>query len=145
MSKKKFKSSSAFLIVSAVIYLIGPFFIEHYDIEKLVRRGYAEQHTILSTDSEGEEHEGLSLISITGIGKVLTFQDIYLSHITLFFLVLILGEIFCKERSYEIVLYEKCVIGVLLIMLISKGNIVSTILFWLSTVASHLYIKATKQ
>ncbi len=71
-----------FLIgLSIVLYVAGFFFIT-CDTEPLLRSDIAQQKEYTYEDSDGEEHEDVSLIKIQGIGKILCYRDVYKLSVT---------------------------------------------------------------
>lgn len=66
------------------------------DIESLKQSGIATQEEYTYLDSEGEEHEGETLVEITGIGKILTYSDVYFAPIPLFLLAMLIGAFVFK-------------------------------------------------
>lgn len=100
-------------------------------MERLEKEGVAEQEEYVYTDSDGEEHEGLSLVTVKGLGKVLTYKDVYRSSIMMLLLSLIFGEIALNSNDeLGCIAFANCVIGVFLILLTSRATIIPTVLFW---------------
>ena len=98
---KKFLNSTWFkLFLPVVFYVVGVAFIEKNNIEPLKRSGYAEQEEYSYVDRDGEEHEDETLIKIDGLGKILTYQDVYLASIPMFMLALIFG-VFVNNGKLE--------------------------------------------
>lgn len=148
--KKKFKwNAFNWLILAIVFYFAGAFFMKPVDVEPLKKMGLAQQEEYTYEDSEGEEYEGLSLIWIKGLGNVLTYKDVYLFSIPLFLLSLCFNFVIFGNENYrylelQCVVLANCVLGVLLFRLTTKGQIISTILFWLGIVASLVYLATSK-
>lgn len=136
MKKINFAPSWSLALVLA-FYFAGAFLIPKQDIQSLKDAGIANQEEYAYTDSEGEEHEGETLIEFKGVGRVLTYSDIYLASIPmLFFSVIFAKFIFDDSKEMECMIFGNCVLGLLLIWLTSKDTIVSTILFWLGIFAA---------
>ena len=150
---KKILHNTCFkLLLPVLLYTVGASLIDHYDIEHLKNMGYAEQEEYLYEDSNGDEHEGKTLVEISGIGKVLTYEDIYFAPIIMFiFAMLFGGLVFYEgvvfESRYEIehVIFANCILGVLLVWLTTKSNVIPTILFWLGNVAALIVIKTSNE
>lgn len=141
--KEYLKSPIFWIVLALVFYFSGAFFMENPDIEPLKNKGIAKQEEYYYEDSDGEEHEGQTLIEIKGIGRVLTYSDIYLASIPLFLIAIFIGgfvlnngEVFRNPDELKHVIFANCILGVLLIWLTTKGNIPSTVLFWLGIIAA---------
>lgn len=126
------------------------FFIKPTNIELLKESEIASQEEYTYYDNDGEEHEEESLIEVTGIGKILTYKDIYFASIAMFLIAIIIGAIVFEggietrsEDSLCHIIFANCVLGVLLIWLTSKETIVSTIFFWLGIIAAYIARKLT--
>ena len=141
---KKFLNSTLFkLLLPVVFYFIGIAFIERKNIEPLKHLGYAEQEEYSYVDRDGEEHEGETLIKIEGLGKILTYQDLYFASIPIFVLALVFG-LFVNEGKFEsvdevkYVVFANCILGALLIWLTTKDNWIATLFFWLGIMAAYI-------
>ena len=141
---KKFLNSTWFkLFLPVVFYFVGLTFIKENNIEPLKRLGYAEQEEYSYVDRDGEEHEDETLIKIDGLGKILTYQDVYLSSIYMFTLALIFG-VFVNNGKLEgvdevkYVVFANCILGALLIWLTARDNWIATLLFWLGIIAAYI-------
>lgn len=143
--KRKFNKTSLFLILALVFYFVGICFIKPNDIESLKKRGIAQQEEYYYEDEFGDEYEGETLVEIKGIGKILTYNDIYYAAIPMCIISLVMGMIFFGKEKYQNAIIANGVLGLLLIWITSKGTIVSTILYWLSLVSLHLVIKTDKK
>lgn len=134
---KKTKRATWGIIFVLVFYFTGAFLMQSVDVESLKEMGIAKQEEYVYTDSNGDDHEGQTLIEIKGLGEVLTYKDIYLSSIPMFLLAALFGHfIFNKDDTINYAMLANCVLGVLLVRLTSTGNIISTILFWLGIIAA---------
>ena len=136
--KKYIQSPVFWLILTLVLYFVGFFLIKSPDTRILKEAGLAEQEEYVVTDQDGEEYFTESLIDVKGLGKVLTYHEIYLSSIPLFFVSMFLGciifnggEISTTRMSIRHAIFANCILGLLLIWVTSKANIPSTVLFWL--------------
>ncbi len=130
-------------IIPFAIYASGALLIEKTDISFLKARGYAEQEEYTYYDREGEEREGITLIRIKGLGKVLTYSDVYLSSVVLFVLFPLMGRCIFGNNNESVgdtksVIFGNCVLGVLLVSLTTKGNILPTCLFWVGIIVSGI-------
>ena len=137
------------LILAIVFYFAGAFFMKPVDVEPLKKMGLAQQEEYTYEDSEGEEYEGFALIRLKGLGKVLTYKDVYLFSIplfilSLFFSLLIFGVEEYRHFEVQCVVLANCVLGALLFKLTTKGFVISTILFWLGIIASLVYLGTGK-
>lgn len=136
---KKYPLSPVFwLVLTLVLYITGFFLIKSPDVGILKKAGLAEQEEYIVTNQDGEEYFAESLIDVKGLGKVLTYQEIYLFSIPLFFASMFLGciifnggEISTTRMSIRHAIFANCILGLLLIWVTSKANIPSTVLFWL--------------
>ncbi|MBO4588404.1 MAG: hypothetical protein J5711_05830 [Bacteroidales bacterium] len=132
------------LILTLVFYIAGIFFMKPTDIEGLKEKGVAQQEEYTYEDSDGDEHEGLTLISIAGVGKILTYKDIYISSVSIWLLAMIIGCFLEKgvetegEKLFKYIIISNCVLGVLLIRLTTKEFILSTIFFWLGIITAFI-------
>ena len=141
---KKTKTAVWGLIFVFVFYSAGAALMKRTDVEPIKEMGVANQEEYTYTDSNGDDHEGQTLIEIKGLGSVLTYQDIYFASIPMFLISCIIGHfIFHGDdaREIEYAMFANCVLGVLLIRLTSTGNIASTILFWLGIIAASFVRK----
>lgn len=137
--KIKLFSPGWLVIYAIVLFVVGAALLSRSDIESLRRLGYAKQEQYTYTDSDGEEHEDLSLIEIKGVGKVLTYNDVYLSAIPLLIISLILGRVIFHSRDeLRCVIYSNCMVGFCLISLTTKANVVSTLLFWAGNIVAGI-------
>lgn len=141
---KKFLNSTWFkFFLPVVFYVVGVAFIENNNIEPLKRLGFAEQEEYSYVDSYGEEHEVETLIKIDGLGKILTYQDVYLASIPMFTLALIFGVFVNNgkleiEDNVEYVIFANCILGALLIWLTTRDNRIATLFFWLGIIAAYI-------
>lgn len=147
MSKIHFKFTPTKLIfLSIILYIIGLFQIEPKNIENLKRCGIARQDEYTCIDSEGEEHEGRELINIKGIGPVITYLDVYFATIPFLIVSLVLAKvIFNSSDELRFIIYTNCVLGILLIWLTTKPNILSTILYWSGIIVASFALKENKK
>ena len=134
------RSSGFLVLLTLLFYVAGVFCMKTPNVEELRQSGVATQEEYTYVDSEGEEHEGETLIDITGIGRVLTYKDVYLALIIGAFLFTKEGDI-VNSGELRHVVFANCIIGVFIIWLTPKTNILSTILYWLGIVSSYLAIK----
>lgn len=141
------KSKYDFLIViSIAFYIVGIFFIHNSNSEWLKDIGVAKQETYVSIDSEGEEYEHESLIEINGIGPILTYKDVYLVTIPFLIASMIFGKMIFPSIDHpnnelRFIIFTNCIIGLLLIWLTTKPNIVSTILYWCGILTANFVNK----
>lgn len=140
----KFLNSTWFkLFLPVAFYVAGIAFIERNNIEPLKQLGYAEQEEYSYVDRDGEEHEDETLIKIDGLGKILTYQNVYLASIPMFILALIFG-VFVNNGKLEsvdevrYVVFANCILGALLIWLTTRDNWIATFFFWLGIIAAHI-------
>lgn len=140
---KKFYSSVWPLILALVFYFVGAVLVNQGDIDSLKEMGVVNQEEYTYTDSDGEEHEGETLMEVKGVGEVLTYKDIYSSSIPIFFAALILSSILFKGSNngmqIKFIIFANCILGFLLIWLTTKQNIIPTILFWLGIISAASY------
>ena len=141
---KKFLNSTWFkLFLPVVFYFVGAAFIEKNTIDPLKRLGYAEQEEYSYVDRDGEEHEDETLIKIYGLGKILTYQDVYLASIPMFTLALLFG-VFVHNGKLEnvdevkYVVFANCILGAFLIWLTTRDNWIATLFFWLGIIAAYI-------
>ncbi len=141
--RKQFLSSSWILLFPIAFYVSGLFLIPNENIDHLKRIGYAEQHEYTWYDSDGEEHEDETLITIDGVGRILTYKDLYFSAITLFVPALVLGGIVFGQRvnGIKCLIFCNCLIGVTLLKLTTSQHLTSTILYWTGIAAAFFCIK----
>lgn len=146
--KEKIKSKRfgiAFFFVLA-FYFSGYFLAEKIDVEPLKEMGIAKQEEYVYSDSNGDDHEGQTLIEIKGLGEILTYKDVYLASIPMFLIVLIIKHIlYEKEDDLKYLIFANCILGCLLVRVTSKGNIPSTVLFWLGIIAATYLRKTDKE
>ena len=143
--KKKFNKTTLFFILTIVFYFVGVCFIKPNDVDSLKKQGIVQQEEYYYDDEFGDEQEDETLIDIKGIGKVLTYKNIYYAAIPMCIISLVMGMIFFGKEKYQNAIIANGVLGLLLIWITSKGTIVSTILYWLSLVSLHLVIKTDKK
>ena len=132
----KFDVTLLLLILTMCLYFAGVFFI-HEDETALSNYGIQREHTFY-VDREGEEHEEEGLLEFEGIGKVLSYKDIYLSPF-----LLIIGSVFLAKALHintndiSCLIYTNCILGFLLIWLTTRSNLTSTILYWLGIISAY--------
>lgn len=141
--KKSFRIPDMCLIlIPIVFYIVGLIMIKPVDIDKLKDKGYAEQEEFTYFDSDGDEHEGETLISVSGLGKVLVYKDIYLASTSMLIIAYIIGAIVYRDTDGKLgmqhIIFANCILGLLLIWLTSKANIIPTILFWLGIISADI-------
>ena len=136
--KKYLQSPMFWLILTFVIYVLGFVLLKSPDVSQLREYGLGERDSYFVTNADGEEYVSESLIRIDGIGKVLTYKDVYFFSFPLFFLSMIMGciifkggEISTSKMDIKHAIFANCVLGLLLIWVTTKENIIPTILFWL--------------
>ena len=140
---KKLLNSSWFkLLLPIILYFVGIVFIQRNDIGRLKYLGYAEQEEYTYVDRNGVEHEDESLIKIDGLGKILTYQDIYLSSIYMFVLAIVFGLLMNEGTlegvdQFKYVIFANCIIGALLVLLTTSDNWIATVFFWLGIIAAY--------
>lgn len=135
------KRPSLFLVAAIAFYIIGALFINKENSNGIVYE--REKYTYVGYD--GEEHEDESFLDMPGIGKVLTYKDVYYASAPMFLIAIIIGSIVFKggvktssKASLQHIVFANCILGVLLIWLTKKENVVSTIMFWMGIVAAFL-------
>lgn len=143
--KKKFNLSLWLLVLAIAFYFAGVIFIPKTSIETLKMHELAEQEDYIYEDNDGEEHEGLSLIRIDGLGKVFIYEDIYFMSVWMVIIAMFFGSIILGEgsntesnESLKHITLANCVLGVLLIRLTTKDYILPTIFFWLGIIAAWI-------
>lgn len=137
---------SAILVLSVVLYLAGLLLIHKPNIEHLKHCGVVNQEQILYYDSNGDEHESESLIDVRGIGRILTYTDIYIATIPFLIISLVLAKIvFNSTDEVRCVIFTNCILGVLLLWLTSKPNVISTILYWGGIITASLIPENNEQ
>ena len=138
LHKKKNLLSYLPIILTLVFYFAGAAMIKKADVEHLKKKGLATQEEYTYYDSEGEEHEGETLIEVHGLGTVLTYQNIYHASVILILPAIIIGTIVFGKGIDEIkcAVFANCIIGLFLIYLTTKEQILSTALFWLGIIAA---------
>ena len=134
----RFLNSCWILLFPTAFYISGIFFLPEENIEYLKRIGYASQEEYTWTDREGEEHENVTLLSIDGVGKVLTYNTIYLSLIVLSIPSLVVGRLLFGEYANEIkcLIFCNTLIGITLLALSTREHIMSNILYWLGIISA---------
>lgn len=147
--KKPFFFSSFYLGIKIAIivalYIGGITLMKSTDIESLKEMGYAEQEEYSYTNSDGEDVEGETLISIKGIGKVLTYKDVYLAAFPLLVFTIIFWEIPIKNVDNsnsgmgKQIFFSFSLLGIALIWLTTKGFHLSTVMFWLTIIISCFF------
>ena len=150
--KKCLSTAIFWLVLMLVLYFTGFFLIKSPDVRILKDAGLAEQEEYIVTDQDGEEYFEESLIDIKGLGKVLTYQEIYLFSIPLFFASMFLGciifnggEISTSKMDIKHAIFANCVLGLLLIWVTTKENILPTILFWLGIFTAGISLMFEKK
>ncbi len=139
--------SSWSLLIPLIFYFGGMILCPPEDIQPLQGQGYAEQKEYSWVGKDGEEHNGLTLIKINGIGHVFTYNDIYGSAIALFIPFLIIGKALYGKNQDELksIVFGNCVIGLLLIGLSAKSHVASTIMFWVGIISANYINNSFKQ
>ena len=132
------------VLITLVFYFAGAFLMKDMDVECLKKRGLAKQEEYTYVDSEGEEREGETLIEIKDIGSVLTYKNVYMAPLVMWFFFLIVGKIILNEEGVNGVIFGNCVLGCLLIFLTSTENILSTILYWLGILSAGLLLAGNR-
>lgn len=140
---KKLLNSAWFkLLLPIFLYCIGAAFVQRNNIDRLKYLGCAEQEEYTYVDRDGEIQEGESLIKIDGLGKILTYKDVYISPIYMFVLALMFGafmnEGYLKgEDQFRYMIFANCIIGIFLVSLTTSENWIATAFFWLGIVAAY--------
>ena len=95
-------------------------------------------------DNDGEEHEGETLITINGLGKILTYKEVYSVVIPFSVLSGIIGMIVFNKSWGELsgiemkfFLFSISVLGILLLWLTTRERVISTIMFWLGVISIY--------
>ena len=65
------------LVLAIVFYIVGFVCMPAENVESLKMSEIAHQETYTYVDNDGEEHEGETLITINGLGKILTYKEVY--------------------------------------------------------------------
>lgn len=145
--KKYIQSPVSWLVLTFVVYLVGFILMKSPDVSQLRKSGLGERDEYFVTNADGEEYISESLIRIDGVGKVLTYKDVYLFSIPLFFASMFLGciifnggEISTSKMDIKHAIFANCVLGLLLIWVTTKENILPTILFWLGIFTAGISI-----
>lgn len=142
----KHVNPSIILVLSVFLYLAGLFLIHKPNIEHLKHCGVVSQEQIFYYDSDGDEHESESLIEVRGIGRILTYTDIYIATIPFLIISLVLAKIvFNSTDEVRFVIFTNCILGVLLLWLTSQSNVISTILYWSGIISASLIPKNDEQ
>lgn len=125
------------------------------EVDYLKHIGIAEQNEYTYTTSDGEEHEGETLIDIQGLGPILTYRDVYLSSPALFLFAITIGCLSVgknpletdSDRQLDFVVFMNCILAYFLIRLTTHENLYSTIFFCLGILAASTrnYGKKSKQ
>lgn len=139
--RMKLRSYRSLLILLPLIpYFAGAFFIKGNDLSYLSKIGVASQEEYTYYDNDGEESE--TLITLEGLGKVLTYSDVYIASVPMIVVFLTIGRIVFGDKDgrlqLETVIFGNCVLGVLLIYVTSKENILPTILFWVGIIIATI-------
>lgn len=136
------RNKSWLLILSVVLYFVGAAFIPNESVERLKSLGYAEQNDYTWIDHGGEEHEDRSTLKIEGVGKVLTYRELYSFSCVLIIPILLIGRwLFGKSQDeLRTIIFGNSLIGIGLIVVSTKAHLMSTIMFWLGIIAASLYL-----
>lgn len=150
--KKYIQSPVFWLVLTFVVYLVGFILMKSPDVSQLRKSGLGERDEYFVTNADGEEYISESLIRIDGVGKVLTYKDVYLFSIPLFFASMFLGciifnggEISTSKMDIKHAIFANCVLGLLLIWVTTKENILPTILFWLGIFTAGISLMFEKK
>lgn len=150
--KKYIQSPVSWLVLTFVVYLVGFILMKSPDVSQLRKSGLGERDEYFVTNADGEEYISESLIRIDGVGKVLTYKDVYLFSIPLFFVSMFLGciifnggEISTSKMDIKHAIFANCVLGLLLIWVTTKENILPTILFWLGIFTAGISLMFEKK
>lgn len=138
----KMFTPTVLLFLVVVFYLVGLFLIQKPNIESLKQHGIIKQEQTTYIDKDGEEHEDKSLIEIVGFGQVLSYQDIYFATIPFLIVACVLAKvIFNSTDEIRFMIFTTSILGLLLVWLTSKPNVVSTILYWCSIITASFIPK----
>ena len=150
--KKYIQSPVFWLVLTFVVYLVGFILMKSPDVSQLRQSGLGERDEYFVTNADGEEYISESLIRIDGVGKVLTYKDVYLFSFPLLFASMILGciifkggEISTSKMDIKHAIFANCVLGLLLIWVTTKENILPTILFWLGIFTAGISLMFDKK
>ena len=146
MKRFKFEFYTSMLVLSIIFYTIGAFCMNRQNIDYLESIGVAEQKEYTYTDSEGDEHEGETLIDLQGVGKILTYRDVYLSSPVLFVFAIVIGCFSTgqqptetdSDRQLDFVVFMNCILAYFLIRLTTHDNLYSTIFFCLGILTAGI-------
>lgn len=144
MKRIKFEYYTSMLILSIVFYTIGILCMNRQEVDYLKHIGIAEQNEYTYTTSDGEEHEGETLIDIQGLGPILTYRDVYLSSPALFVFAIVIGCFSTgqqptktdSDRQLDFVVFMNCILAYFLIRLTTHENLYSTIFFCVGILAA---------
>lgn len=130
------------LLLVMAFYLFGLLLIPKQKTESLKRHGMIKQEQIIYTDTDGEEREDESLIEVVGVGQVLTYRDIYWATIPFLIVACVLAKvIFNSTDEIRFMIFTTSILGLLLVWLTSKPNVVSTILYWCGIITASFIPK----
>lgn len=117
------------------------------DLEKLTNKHNIQIQNTSYEDSEGNEHEQITIGNLEGLGAIIDYRKAYLFAVPLLVVSAILGLIIFNDRRYEFkyLLFGNCLLGVLLIILTSRGFGWSTLMFWLGNVTIYIYDSAEER
>lgn len=142
----KTSSPPVMLMATIVFYVVGLFLIYEPNIEPLKHRGIIRQEQIIYTDADGEEHEDETLIEIAGLGPVLSYRDIYSAAVPFLIVACILGKVlFNSTNELRFMIFTNSILGLLLLWLTTKPNIISTILYWCGIITAYIYVEKTNK
>lgn len=141
--KGKFDIPTLLLFLTFSLYFIGGTLIKE-DRDLLQKRGRIRESYVY-TDQYGEEQAGEELIEIKGIGRVLSYKDLYFSTPVFLIISCILAKvIFNSTDEVRFMIYTNCILGLMLIWLTTKSNLPSTILYWCGIMTASFIGKKDK-
>jgi len=123
------KKTNLFLLLTVLFYVAGVLVMVIPDKKE---PGSIGQEEYQYTRRDREKRPGISLHNVKGLGKVLTYEDVYWGSVSLFLPALICGLlVFGKKRDeLNVLIFTNCMIGVFLIRVTDAGHIIPTLLFW---------------
>lgn len=119
------------MVLAISLYIIGAICMPHPESK------YIKNNEYYYEDSEGDVHDGV-YHTVDGVGKVLTYNDIYLLCVELLIPATFFGYMIFKEEGIKGVLFSNCIVGCVLIFQTTSDFIVPTILYWVGLVCAGI-------
>ena len=117
-------------------YFIGFFFIPSSDLSYVVDSKIMNTIGHIHPDEEGDYNIDDYSIELKGIGKILTYKELYITPMLLCIWFIIAGVDNKKSVPFMV-----SIIGILLIYLTTRDKIIPTVCFWLSLIALYISIR----